>query len=56
MADQNITIKLTIDGSGQLKKATTDTEKLAKATDKNTSAQKRNKKQSEEVIKGHPTY
>ena len=52
MADQNITIKLTIDGSGQLKKATTDTEKLAKATDKNTSAQKRNKKQSEEVIKG----
>ena len=52
MADQNITIKLTIDGSGQLKKATTDTEKLAKATDKNTGAQKRNKKQSEEVIKG----
>ena len=52
MADQNITIKLTIDGSGQLKKATTDTEKLAKATDKQAASNKKVGKSSEEVIKG----
>lgn len=52
MADQNITIKLTVDGSGQLKKATSDVDKLNKATDRSTAAKKKSGKASEEVIKG----
>ena len=51
MADQNITIKLTIDGSGTLKKATTDVNKLSKATDKQDKSQKKVAKSSETVIK-----
>jgi len=53
MADQNITIKLTVDGTGQLKKATSDVDKLTKSTDKNTESKKKTGKASETVIKGN---
>lgn len=53
MADQNITIKLTVDGTGTLKKATSDVDKLNKATDKSTASKKKTSKASETVIKGN---
>ena len=53
MADQNITIKLTVDGTGTLKKATSDVDKLNKATDKSTTSKKKTAKASETVIKGN---
>ena len=52
MADQVINIQLTVDGGGQLTKATTDVNKLTGAVDKNTSGKKKNAKANEEVIKG----
>jgi hypothetical protein len=52
MADQNITIKLTVDGTGTLKKATSDVDKLNKATDRSTASKKKTSKASEGVIKG----